>query len=607
MEYRKAPPTQAKQFSATVECHDLPTITDILSSALEDWALFYGDQEGWTQDDIQYHETKMNTCRSMYRAIFSDLDQFKTEDDATETLHRITRMVDTKESKLADYVGHAEESLKPLLQPSGQYSAMYDSDDTGDLWAKLQPYVSEDPSEGEPSYWPLVKKVVVEVQGSRVLNAATLVDMPGVSDTNQARVNATLDYIMKCDFVYIVAHVGRVITSTNVNGLLRRYGKVFQGDIAVVATRVDENVNHALAMAMPGAVIDMKEYQASKKLSELTAARIKSLQAKRRRYRSGQGQYTRLSQEIDNAQAEHRDIENMRWESVVEARNKFVSTRLVSERSQHLPHKKKLRVFCVSNKHYDIHKGAYEPSKFLLSPNGTGVPALRQHILLIAAPCQLGAVAIHAGQLQVLLARLGAWSSDKTIHATEREALLEVVQQPRSIFDTGLTAYQGSVQDGLDSELITPLHKGQVDFVKFAKEVMNLKIAQLPYQTIRAFAARNGKYKTGIMAGSWNAMFTEKSTKKIHDLWETFISEQESLAMTMEAELAKGVRGIMTALKSKLLTHSQALGAIVDTSLDHDAAVSLPLKAFGGALEGRITAMRQILQSQQETHLRELR
>ncbi|SMR48073.1 unnamed protein product [Zymoseptoria tritici ST99CH_1A5] len=584
MEYQGAAPGQTTDLYATIEVYDLPKIGSILSLALADWAYFYTDKrEGWSQDDLEYYSNKASTCRSMFRAIFNDIANFETDEIATESLHRFIERFTTEEKEIKLLVKHAAKSLKPMLQPDGRYVVTFVAEDADELWAEIDPYVSERSPDGGPTIWPLVKKVTITVKGSRVLDGVTLVDMPGISDTNQTRVNTTLQHIRICDHLFIVAGAKRVIISPAVNSLLQKFAMGFGGRITVVATRTDEGVDHACAMALQAAGMDIKNYGELKASSELKTKHIRALERKRRRHRRGEEEYTKLSGQISAIDADRQNDENTRWELVVIARNQYMVQNLESERGHHMPAGMKLMVFCVSNRHYGIHKGAPDKDNFLLSPEGTGIPALRQHVLLFAASRILEAKEAYINhRFKVWLGGLRLWTSAKTVQNKQRAALHEIVQRPRGIIDARLAEYQGSAQDQVDRKVISVLEEDRDSFTIHAASVVKHKIKMLPYQTIRAFAKRDGKFNSSIMADSWNELFAEESTLSLEKLWHPFVSDQESEATKMEEAVIDSLQEISERLE------------------DAPAAVSLPVHAFNEALDGHLAAMRQMMREHEE-------
>ncbi|KJX94687.1 hypothetical protein TI39_contig4165g00006 [Zymoseptoria brevis] len=599
-EYTRAVPNQRKEFSATIECYNLETAGSILSSALDDWAFFHQNKndnaQGWSQEDHEYHENKSLTSLAIFRAIFSKVDLFCTDETAIASLHRMTDMEMSREEIMAVMLDNTKKALDAFegleQQQDGKYMGYFEADSTAKLWARLDRHITESAADGEPAHWPLVKKVTIGVAHSRLLDKVSLVDMPGISDTNQVRVDTTLQHINNCDQLFIVARIGRIVTNTAVNMLLKQYGKAFRGNIAVVVTRCDDGIDDACAMEMVKHGLDISGFNALKASSELMSAQITELRTRRNKCRSRKSQARRgkLTEEIDSAVRNRQEIENTRWGLIADFRNQRIIRDLTNARGRHMPPKKKLKVFCVSNKHYAYHKSGEEYSKFLLSPNGTGIPQLRQQTLLLAAPRILGAIEDYIDhRFKVFLRGYELWSNTKAILTKERDALLELVEQPRRGLSDNLEQYQRGLQEQVEKQVVGPMRKEQENFAEHATNMLQSKIRPLHHSTIGAFVRRKGNFKKSIASDSWNTLFTEKSTENLMESWEFFLPRQVEVAEKGEEQVISGVLELMKKLK------------------DRPAAVALPIKAFEEALEGRIVAIRQHFKARQEIVQRALR
>ena len=125
--------------------------------------------------------------------------------------------------------------------------------------------MTENPNSGQPNLWPLVECVFIGVKGSRVLDHTTLVDLPGISDTNQVKVNATLDRLRTCVGLWIVTPIGRAIDDITVGSLFSRYEERFRGNIAIICTRSDVDVNLELKKSLEDKGVSTARDQKSRK------------------------------------------------------------------------------------------------------------------------------------------------------------------------------------------------------------------------------------------------------------------------------------------------------------------------------------------------------
>lgn len=158
---------------------------------------------------------------------------------------------------------------------------MYREADTkGEFRKEIDPLVTSSSNDGEPSLWPLVKFVRIGIKGSRILENITIADLPGISDTNQVKVNACLDRLRTCDGLWIVAPISRAVDSVTVDSLFARYEERFRDRIAIICTRTDDDVSRGLAAELEERGHSIAEYKkyaalARKFQGEISITRIK--------------------------------------------------------------------------------------------------------------------------------------------------------------------------------------------------------------------------------------------------------------------------------------------------------------------------------------------
>lgn len=59
--------------------------------------------------------------------------------------------------------------------------------------------------------WPLVRQIQIKCSSPALSSGTTLVDLPGLADTNAARSAVALEYLEKCDHICIVAPISRAV------------------------------------------------------------------------------------------------------------------------------------------------------------------------------------------------------------------------------------------------------------------------------------------------------------------------------------------------------------------------------------------------------------
>lgn len=115
---------------------------------------------------------------------------------------------------------------------------------------------------GESSLWPLVKQVELAGPYDALAGELELVDLPGLNDPNEARVEVTRNYLSTCAFVWVLFPMVRGMTE-DVRQILRD-GKLLrtlvlngnQNALALIGTKADEIDNDcAEQLGLPEDVI----------------------------------------------------------------------------------------------------------------------------------------------------------------------------------------------------------------------------------------------------------------------------------------------------------------------------------------------------------------
>ncbi|RPA73485.1 hypothetical protein BJ508DRAFT_334018 [Ascobolus immersus RN42] len=78
------------------------------------------------------------------------------------------------------------------------------------------------PVEREFNYWPLIKVVRIFLKSEVLKTGAVIVDLPGLQDSNKARMAVAESYMKKCNSLWIVAEVNRAANSQTANALLKK-------------------------------------------------------------------------------------------------------------------------------------------------------------------------------------------------------------------------------------------------------------------------------------------------------------------------------------------------------------------------------------------------
>ncbi|EJD49689.1 hypothetical protein AURDEDRAFT_161248 [Auricularia subglabra TFB-10046 SS5] len=83
--------------------------------------------------------------------------------------------------------------------------------------------------------WPTIAQVSLRCRASVLKDGVTLVDLPGVLDSNAARAAIATEYLKMCDHIFVVASIKRAVTDK-----VAEDGKYNSDSIAFIATSTDD-------------------------------------------------------------------------------------------------------------------------------------------------------------------------------------------------------------------------------------------------------------------------------------------------------------------------------------------------------------------------------
>ncbi|RMZ04147.1 hypothetical protein D0860_06508 [Hortaea werneckii] len=236
------------------------------------------------------------------------------------------------------------------------------------------------------SPWPLVRIIKTHLRARILSEGAVLADLPGLSDTNKLRVQATRDYIKNCDTVIIVHPILRIQSQDTVWKEVHeciRNGK--QGNLIIVCTKVDD-IKHSRERDVSSD--DRKVLEKLRKEADHLAGEIAELEDK-------------LQDAEENEDADYRSINRRlkatkttragkeaewREENIAIRNRRNIDAIQAGFRKAVNDPDAKVPVFCVSNTIYQQHmKGFDNDNPPDLTVEATGIPDLRKHLFEIPA------------------------------------------------------------------------------------------------------------------------------------------------------------------------------------------------------------------------------
>ncbi|KAF7896904.1 uncharacterized protein EAF01_009307 [Botrytis porri] len=241
-EYRQMKNSTLEPFSIEVEYLSKPERQEMVEELLLNYRQILlpdSDNEGNALDSAERPriERESAVAWSALEALFSQQEEFDVSflsDNSKGSFERI-------KSKLLELM----HKIKfPVDSESGLWKA---SAHTSDECQELTSVFMED------KLWPFTKIIRVYLDAEVLKTGVVLADLPGLQDTNLARVRATQKYLQSCDHVFIATKISRAITDTTLKSALyselKRHvplaweesgGTNINFKLAVICTRSDD-------------------------------------------------------------------------------------------------------------------------------------------------------------------------------------------------------------------------------------------------------------------------------------------------------------------------------------------------------------------------------
>jgi len=208
-----------------------------------------------------------------------------------------------------------------------------------------------------------------------------------------------------------------------------------------------------------------------------------------------------------------------------------------------------LAVHCISTAHYAAIKAGRSVQGSRLSPEGTGVPALRAYALALAAPGLLQSLEQYCSEdLNVFFKNALLWV--KTTHLERRAEVLGLAQVPLKRLEGRVETRVAAFKDGAKSDLVDALHEQFAITRDTALKFLDKKRKVHP-STIGAFIRKHGNHSTQVCPKeSWNEHFVKAITESIDQHWEAFENSRTRITDQLRDLLIQDLRNILPDIAS---------------------------------------------------------
>ncbi|KAF2103699.1 hypothetical protein NA57DRAFT_69912 [Rhizodiscina lignyota] len=545
--YASASEMQGKDFSALIKLQSLAGCKLMVQNQAKKFIRYAraylpngGAVDSDNEDDIEHEEIDQTlnetegedpdgkldaqTAIENLTTLFSEHDEFKNYRAVRAFL--LSKSAD-HESDIMEQLDTMTENLWNKIEHDNGNIVM-DADSVSTLMTMIEPFTTrkemadEDsvfiPEESEPCFWPWVLSVTIHFSHRLLEAGIKLMDLPGTTDTNRLRVETTYQTLRDCSHRIIVCDITRAETDTTVDEHLQGAARVHGiNKTILVCTNSDKELNTAPKYLKGEQQLEWA--RASKEISVISAD-LKELEKSIRAAKQQQDSdiVVDLTDQKTKAQFvctlvllfpkanpiatdfEKKQCENRLQEIAITARNAKVTNRMMAKWKEIPRAKGSLKVFCVSNKHYDTYlSGSFDKIDAPpLSVQGTNIPDLRTHLLKLPAGVKFQRFRGYChSTVQALLNKVESLCNVNALERKENwDNLINATQ--KDLLNTLDTLTEELIKNPV-TNIVHEMNKKEIYWTKVAKRKCEegwFVHAKMPAATFRAFIRKYGKHST---------------------------------------------------------------------------------------------------------------
>ncbi|KAM0272239.1 hypothetical protein ACHAQH_008760 [Verticillium albo-atrum] len=422
----------------------------------------------------------------------------------------------------------------------------------------------------EDALWPFTKLIQVHLSSPILDSGVILADLPGLNDTNLARVKATQSYLLQCDKILIVSKIARAITDQSVRSA------IFSSLARHVPMEWEESGGRKLQLAV--VCTGAEDINIKTATSEFVGQGKRITRDVMERLEADI-QAAKTSGDHDKKKAAKRKLKYAliaaRMEHVTEA----LQSRYSADTGGHLD------VFCVANHAYEkfCTKGNAEIVKI------SGIPSLRQFCLTITADDRLSwARHLLQSEIPSLLNSADLWASSHMPHGAfdslDKSNMLQHLDNIRSEVPRLVTRLKDAFVDCFKEQIMalwtTQEPKWRTAAIDESKgwetwrwsmvlsnsqEVLTADTDLL--DSYNAWCRHNGKYSTPVHENiDWNSQIIWKMRMELAFQWEIVEEEVPAVFAKLTEDLSKELTWLKddTIMQASATAHRDMLISSVD-------------------------------------------
>ncbi|WPH04073.1 Hypothetical protein R9X50_00695800 [Acrodontium crateriforme] len=191
-------------------------VHDLLSGLLTGYNRYkFQADPDWDTDALKRCGQLASDASNTFLSLLRNVDEFANLEPMRVFLKK---KFDSGSSPINFMAKSCEKNLTKKKKDGAGYCDYFEADNLTKLRNFVDPLITSRPNSNVPTLWPLIKQVVFGIAGSKILEHITIVDLPGISDTNYTRRTQTSEYLRICDALWIFSKIDRAADDTTVKG-----------------------------------------------------------------------------------------------------------------------------------------------------------------------------------------------------------------------------------------------------------------------------------------------------------------------------------------------------------------------------------------------------
>ncbi|RDI82826.1 hypothetical protein Vi05172_g7111 [Venturia inaequalis] len=319
-----------------------------------------------------------------------------------------------------------------------------------------------------------------------------LVDVPGLRDTNSAKVKMTEDYVFKSQFLFVVVPIGRSITAETVRSSLTTS---LSKNVSLGIDRVAKYLNVGV-ICTHSDEIDIQEA-----IDELFPKGPNARRSKKKSNVNRLWKEYKKSRKEDNCYMMQESKTKLQ-KILIQERAERVETGLKDAYAADIPGD--FSVFCVDNKSYKTN--AMKGDKAIEHVRSSGIPKLRLFFNRISVQAQISELYSLASRLEELANSLLLWN-DPSKRDLTHEVFEGKLKKLKKILSASIDEQRALSVNYLEGELSSPLSDGNMRrSFDVAKDKVDLWGLEYKHSQYNAWVLKDGNHRTKVKgAANWNA------------------------------------------------------------------------------------------------------